>query len=155
MKEARRQWRNFKTVQPLLEGSTDGRINPTQLLQRVKSSKFIDASKIPTGKDELVDLARIGKEFMAKKGGSDTYQKNAYAAGGVGIGGLGALAITNPIAALTTGGIAAGGLALNRGFQSVVSNQKNIDSALGSVSRNGTRLPAAALISAASLTDSK
>jgi len=72
LKQARREYRNFKTIQPLLEGSTDGLINPTSLMNRVKSSKYINASTLKDGEDDLVDLARIGKEFLPKKGGSDT-----------------------------------------------------------------------------------
>lgn len=72
---ARYQWRNFRTIEPLLEKSTDGMINPTQLMQRVASSKFIKASRKKTGEDALVDLARIGKQFLPVKEGSDTAQK--------------------------------------------------------------------------------
>lgn len=94
LEEARRQWRNFKTIQPLLEKSVDGQINPVQLLNRVASSKFISASSKVTGEDELVDLARIGKQFLPMAGGSDTFQKSALGAvatGLVGIGKAGAL----------------------------------------------------------------
>jgi hypothetical protein len=111
--EARRQWRNFKTVQPLLEKSTDGNINPTQLLNRVAANKYIDASKIPTGEDELVDLARIGNKFMQKAGGSDTFQKMA-------LGGAGLAAFTNP--ALL--GKAAIGVGANRLFQGGVNQNQ-------------------------------
>lgn len=103
LKQVRREWRNFKTIEPLLEGSTDGTINPTQLITRVKTSKFIKASKLPVGEDDLVDLARIGKKFLVKKGGSDTLPKSmiagnllapttAFAVGGL-PGGLASLAL--------------------------------------------------------------
>lgn len=90
---ARREWRNFKTIEPLLEGATDGMINPTALMNRVKGSKYVKASRAAVGDDELVDLARIGKEFMPKKGGSDTFQKSALFGGGA-LGGAGMLANT-------------------------------------------------------------
>lgn len=109
--EARRQYRNFKTIQPLLEKSTDGTINPTQLLNRVSANKYIDASKIAVGEDDIVDLARIGKQFMAKAGGSDTTQK-LIAAGG--IGSVGTMLLTNPLAALAVIPKAAAGVAANR-----------------------------------------
>lgn len=75
---ARLQWRNFRTIEPLLEKSTDGMINPTQLKQKVASSKYIKSSRKVIGEDDLVDLANIGAKFMAKKGGSDTAQKLMY-----------------------------------------------------------------------------
>jgi len=121
LKDARRQWRNLKTIEPLLEKSTDGSINPTQLLNRVGASKYIKASKTETGADDLVDLARIGKEFLAKKGGSDTFQKSA---------GLGAIAgfALDPLSALAVTG---GGIGTNRAFQSGInSNQALINLAL-------------------------
>lgn len=127
LEEARNQWRNFRTIQPLLKKSTDGQINPTQLLNKVSSSRYIDASSKVVGDDDLVDLARIGKEFLSKKGGSDTFQKAALGSGLVaGVTG----AFTNPLltlqAATTTGGV----LALNRGVQAVNQSQKLIDLAL-------------------------
>jgi hypothetical protein len=44
-------------------------------MNRVASSKYINAATKEVGQDPLVDLARIGKEFLPKKGGSDTFQK--------------------------------------------------------------------------------
>ncbi len=112
--EARREWRNFKTIEPLLEKSTDGMINPTDLAARVASSKFIKASRTSTGNDDLVDLARIGKKFLPKAGGSDTQPKLLYGAGGAGA----ASVVLNPALALpvaaTTGAVVGG----NRAFQS-------------------------------------
>lgn len=108
--QARREYRNFKTIEPLLEKATDGSINPTQLLNRVASSKYIKASRNEVGQDDLIDLARIGKEFLPAKGGSDTVQKAALAGGLSGVTGFSALA--NPIA---TGATLAG----NRALQSL------------------------------------
>lgn len=120
---ARREYRNFKTIQPLLEKSTDGNINPTQLINRVASSKYIDASKIPVGEDDLVDLARIGKQFMPKLGGSDTFQKGVL---GGGLGTLGATAFINPAAAISGAGSAAIGLGANRLFQSGINQSQGL-----------------------------
>lgn len=140
--DARRQWRNFRTIQPLLQKSNDGTINPTQLLNRVASSKFIDASSAPVGKDDLIDLARIGKEFLPKQGGSDTFQKSALTGSSI-IGGAGL--VTNPLATITT---ATAVPLANRGLQKTVSSQKLIDSAL-KASREPARIrntPLTALI---------
>lgn len=84
LSQARREYRNYKTIEPLLEKATDGTINPTQLLNRVAASKYIKASEAEIGQDELVDLARIGKDLLVKAGGSDTFEKTALGAGVVG-----------------------------------------------------------------------
>ena len=108
LRTARREWRNFRTIEPLLEKATDGQINPTQLLNKVASSKYMKASRSVVGEDDLVDLARIGKEFLPKAGGSDTYQKIALG------GGL-ATSVLHPTSALPI----ASSLAANRAFQSL------------------------------------
>lgn len=119
---ARREWRNYKTIEPLLEKSTDGTINPTQLMQRVATSKYIKASRKAVGEDDLVDLARIGKQFMVKKGGSDTAQKVAYMKGAADLG--------------TTAGLIAApfkvapALIANRGYQKMVNQSPKVVSRL-------------------------
>ncbi len=130
---ARNQYRNFKTVEPLLERATNGEINPTDLMNKVASSKYIKASRKSVGEDDLVDLARVGKQFLPKKGGSDTAQKTLLlkvATGGIGSGGLVALAMTNPAAAALAAGLTGAGLALNRGGQAINQSQALIDFAL-------------------------
>jgi hypothetical protein len=109
LKQARREWRNFKTLEPLLEKSTTGSINPPDLMNRVAASPYIKASRSATGDDDLVDLARIGK-LMAKKGGSDTAQKAAF----MGTGAAVTAAALNPLLAVKMGA----GLAGNRALQS-------------------------------------
>ncbi|MBN66128.1 MAG: hypothetical protein CMM94_00970, partial [Rickettsiales bacterium] len=131
LQDARREWRNFKTIEPLLEKSQDGQINPTQLLNRVASNKFIRASRSGVGDDDLVDLARIGKAFLPKAGGSDTYQKLALAGGS---GGLGALALTNPGLAAVAAGKGALALGANRAFQrGYNSSQRVVDSVVNNM----------------------
>jgi hypothetical protein len=146
--QARKRWRNFRTIQPLLEKSTDGTIEPTQLINRVASSRFIDASNKEIGDDALVDLARIGKEFLVKKGGSDTFQKAALGSGVVaGIGGIAA----NPLLTLQTAAATGGTLLANRGLQAVNSSQKLIDAALkarGSAKMITNKVPVHSLIAA-------
>ena len=134
LKQARREWRNFRTIEPLLEKSTDGNINPTELLNRVKSSRFIRASASEIGDDDLVDLARIGKAFLPKQGGSDTFQKSVL---GGGSAALGVTALNNPLLALGLGTKAAAGLGVNRAFQGINTSQKIIDAAL----KEGRKVP--------------
>jgi GH24 family phage-related lysozyme (muramidase) len=110
----RRQWRNFKTLEPLLEKSADQPINPTSLMQRVAASPFIKASRAETGADDLVDLAKIGK-LMPQLGGSDTFQKTALGAAGVG-------ALVEPgTLALTGGAVGAG-----RAYQSLYNQSQRL-----------------------------
>ncbi len=125
LKQARREWRNFKTIEPLLEKSTDGFINPTDLMQRVASSRFIKASKTATGEDDLVDLARIGKKFLVKSGGSDTISKGTLVGGG--LSALTATGVGGPLAGLGT--LAAQGVALgaNRGYQALNKSKTIMD----------------------------
>lgn len=109
LRQARREYRNFKTIEPLLEKSTNGDINPTQLLQRVSASPYIKASRSELGNDELVDLARIGKEFLPQKGGSDTFQKAA-------LGGVGTAAVLEPTTMALTGGTMLGNRVFQKGY---------------------------------------
>lgn len=113
LQEARRQWRNFKTIEPLLEKSVDGNISPTQLLTKTATSRFMKNSKSKVGEDELIDLGRIGKKFLPIREGSDTAQKMALIRGGTGatIGGAG---LIDPVTtSFLTGGVMLG----NRGLQ--------------------------------------
>lgn len=137
LSQARLEWRNFKTIEPLLEKSTDGTINPAELLNRVKATPYIKASRSTVGQDDLVDLARIGKQFLPKKGGSDTFQKSV-AAGGA--GGLALTALSNPLLALTVGAKAAAGVAANRALQAGNSSQKLVDLAIKSSGKAAKQL---------------
>lgn len=126
--KARNQWRNYKTLEPLLEKSPDGNINPTDLMNRVASSPFIKASRKSVGEDDLVDLARIGKEFLPKKGGSDTFQKGAYAAGALSLA-------ANPA---TTVSVVAGNRAYQKGYNQ---SQKLVDLALKNSDKLVKKIP--------------
>lgn len=112
LRQARRQYRNYKTIQPLIEETETGIISPTKLMQRVKSSKYIDSASIGTGEDDLIDLARIGK-LLKIQGGSDTFEKTALTgqiAGGAGL-------LVDPVSTLTLGsGLLAGNRALQKGI---------------------------------------
>lgn len=151
---ARREYRNFKTMEPLLEKSTDGYINPTELISRVKANKYIKASSKKVGEDELVDLARIGKQFLVKKGGSDTAQKIAYmkaATAGVGGGGLGTAAVLNLPLAIKGAALATGGIAANRGLQALNQSPAAVQAALTGRSFNPNISNALAAIAAGAI----
>lgn len=116
LKQARREWRNFRTIEPLLEKSVDGKINPTELINRVSASPYIKASRNSVGEDDLVDLARIGKQFLYKKGGSDTIEKAGLI--GLGAGSLASLPMT------------AGAIGANRALQSLNTSQRAVSKSL-------------------------
>lgn len=142
LSNARLQWRNFRTLEPMLEKSTDGMINPTQLMQKVASSKYIKASRKATGEDDLVDLARIGKQFMAKKGGSDTAQKLMYMKGAADLSTIGG-AILAPAKVLPA-------LAANRGYQKLINQSPRVVSNLVNNKQGSTAaLPIANMLGAA------
>lgn len=133
---ARNQWRNFKTMEPLLEKSTDGTINPTELMSRVASSKYIKASRKELGKDNLVDLAKIGKQFMKLKGGSDTVPNLLIGGGTMGNIGLVAGAPQVAIPAMLAQGTALGA---NRGYQKLINqNQGAVTKTISKALNNGT-----------------
>lgn len=142
--QARRQYRNFKTIEPLLEEATDGLINPVKLMNRVKSSKYIKASRSEVGDDDLVDLARIGKQFLPKAGGSDTFQKSALA--------LGAVSTPGAVYGIATGdnamdriqkaalyGLAP--IAAAKGYQKYNQSQRVVDLILAQVGKSNKVLP--------------
>ncbi len=154
LQQARYEWRNFKTIEPLLEKSVDGNINPTQLMNRVAASPYIKASRSAVGEDDLVDLARIGKQFLPKLGGSDTMQKSALAVGAKRIGDVGIAALLGlPKAAAVVGA--------NRAYQSGINSNsalvnlalKNSGKVMRSLPPNTTPLSALAAGQAASLSN--
>lgn len=146
LKAARKQWRNYRTVEPLLEKSPDGMINPAQLMQRVASSKFIKASRAKVGEDELVDLARIGKQFLTSKEGSDTAQKTLVQRGFIGNAALLAGAPELAIPALLAQG---GAVAVNRGYQSLINRSPAlVNRAINGGALNPKTLPIADMLAA-------
>lgn len=141
LKALGRQWRNYKTVEPLLNKATDGNINPTQLLNRAAANKYIRAHRIETGDDDLIDLARIGKKFMPVKEGSDTAQKSAFINSLLGSGsGTGLLYGLANYPAATLGGltIGAGTVGANKAYQSLYNQSPSI---LKAVIKKGATRP--------------
>ena len=117
--KARKQYKHYKTIQKTLGGEPLGEVNPTKLMGKVSASKYIDPTVLDIGDDDLVDLARIGKEFLAKQGGSDTFG-NVIAASSLPAGVVGGATI----GAGATGAIAGGVIGGNRLLQSgVLRNQ--------------------------------
>jgi len=124
LKEASREYRNFKTLEPLLEKSVDGNISPALINQRVAASKFIKASRSSVGNDDLVDLGRIGQKFLKQQipdsgtAGRVAYTKGLLQGGGT----IGSAAVSIP-------GTAAG-LAAGRGLQAINRSQKLVNKSI-------------------------
>lgn len=115
-----KQYRNFKTAEPLLEKSKDGLIDPVMLNQRVASSPYIKKSRLEIGEDSLADLARIG-QMLPKLRGSDTFEKQVYGAatGVAGMGGAGVGTAIDPASTMLAVGA-------NRGFQKLYNQSPKV-----------------------------
>jgi len=141
--KARLEWRNYRTLEPLLEKSTDGLIEPNQLMQRVASSKYIKSSRKITGEDNLIDLARIGKQFLTKKGGSDTAPNLLIGSGVLGNATLAATAPQLAIPAmLAQGGVVGGNIA----YQKLNQSQSLVKKAISDAAPNLSKLPIANML---------
>jgi len=142
--DARREWRNFKTIEPLLEKSTDGTIDPAQLMQRVASSKYIKASRKAVGEDNLVDLARIGKQFLRQKGGSDTAPNLLIGTGALGNA---SLLVAAPQAAIPAMLAQGGVVGANKLYQAGINqSQRLVKGVVNSKATNAAALPIADML---------
>lgn len=116
LNQARRQYKNLKTIEDLAEKSTDGNISPSLLLGRVRQ-KFSDFSR--GGGGELGDLARIGHAFLR-----DSIPNSGTARRLMSYGALGGAG------ALTSFPLVAKGVASARGFNALNTSQKLVKNAL-------------------------
>jgi hypothetical protein len=109
LKTARGQWRNMRTIEPLVAKSTDGRLSPSLLRGEVmkRVPNFAEG-----GGGDIADLARIGRSFVADQVPNSGTAQRALAqsllTGGT-VGGLGWAASGDP---MTGAKVAAGSLLL-------------------------------------------
>jgi len=73
---ARFQYKNMKTIEPLVNKSPDGNISPALLNERVTSS-FPDRAYDTSGKNKLDRLAKIGQAFLKEPPSSMTSERSA------------------------------------------------------------------------------
>ncbi len=123
LRTARQQWKALKTVEPLAAKSATGDISPALLMGQ--ASKSYGTSSYGKGND-LVDLARIGQQFLKEAPSSGTAERSALqnlllggagGGGALGVAGLAANPGAIPFAlggALLSGGVARGAGALLR-----------------------------------------
>lgn len=125
LSDAKRKYKNLLVVEPLSNKAVGGDINPTLLANRAE--KIYGRAYTTGNAGELGDLARIGKELLAREGGSDTTPKLLQA----GLGGTALTAIANPSIGVPALGIAGAAAATNRGIQSgILRNQYLINRAI-------------------------
>lgn len=78
LREARYQWKNLKTIEPLLAKATDGNISPALLKGAVSKSTSYGAKNMATGNaGDLGELARVGDLIKKKIGDSGTAERLA------------------------------------------------------------------------------
>lgn len=115
LQQARQQWRTLRTIEPLVEKSTDGLLSPTLLMGAVRNGPGSIA--YGNGGGNLGDLARIGQTFFKQPGDSNTATRTLVdklvMGAGAGAGSLIAGSI-NPLAAAGYVGGGAAALGANR-----------------------------------------
>jgi hypothetical protein len=143
LRTARSQWRAMKTIEPLAAKSTTGDISPALLMGQ--ASKSYGVSSYGKGSD-LVDLARIGQQFLKEAPSSGSAERirlhNALLGGG--IGGAGSLGVAGlalnpsaiPMAALAAGGGLLAGKGAGMLLRSPAIANRMIQSGLGEAGAN-------------------
>jgi hypothetical protein len=125
LQRANGQWRNIKTIEPLVAQASaqDGLISPNALLNRVAANQAGKASLATGTRGDLGTLAQIGKRFIGEPPNSGTATREAVnkGLGAIGNIGTGLLAghFVSPLTGLAT---AAGAIGGARGVQSMFQN---------------------------------
>ena len=130
---ARQQYRDLKTIEPLVAKSTTGDISPAALMGRVTANNAGKAAMARGSRGDLGSLARIGQQFLKEPiADSGTARRLAAFEGLKGIGaalaGAGLdHAMGSPTALLGLGAT----MGLSRGTQNVLQSPALIDAMLG------------------------
>jgi hypothetical protein len=132
--QARQQWRDLKTIEPLVASSTTGDIPAAQLMGRVTANNSGKGSMARGSRGDLGDLAQVGKQFLrdpvpdSGTAGRLLTMDALKGLGNVFGGALGAGTVINPLAGLATAGSL---LAGSRVAQNVLRNQALVGAMLG------------------------
>lgn len=117
LQKARSQWKAMKTIEDLAEKAPTGDISPALLMGAARKSYGNMA--YDTNAPDLVNLARIGQQFMKEAPSSGTAERNMLIGG---LGGAGATMLLNPaavpFAAAKAGGALLAGRALGTALRS-------------------------------------
>lgn len=130
---ARQQWRDLKTLEPLVaKDNIEGNISPGQLLGRVAANNSGKSAMASGRRGELGNLASVGQRFLKQQiPDSGTAQRNfaGKALGSVGSlgGGLAAGSLLGPLGGLLTVGGTVGGA---RGVQSALQSEAMVNALL-------------------------
>jgi hypothetical protein len=143
LRTARSQWKAVKTIEPLAAKSATGDISPALLMGQ--ASKSYGVSSFGKGSD-LVDLARIGQQFLKEAPSSGSAERirlhNALLGGGIGgAGGMGVAGLALnpsaiPMAALAAGGGLLAGKGAGMLLRSPAIANRMIQSGLGEAGAN-------------------
>lgn len=131
---ARQQWRDMKTIEPLVaKDNVEGNISPAQLLGRVAADNAGKAAMATGRRGDLGDLAAIGQRFLKQQiPDSGTAQRNfaGRALGSIGSlgGGVAAGSLFGPLGGLMAVGGTVGGA---RGIQSALQSEAALNAMLG------------------------
>jgi hypothetical protein len=135
---ARQQWRNLRTVEPLVAKAPTGDISPALLQGRVNTSFKGTYGSAYGGGGDLKTLSDIGQRFMKEPPSSGTAERGMmmHFLGGAGAGGVGVLSGEIPLkaaalAAAGTLGSAALGRGVGAGLRSNVLTNSLINRSLG------------------------
>jgi len=142
LRTARSQWKALKTVEPLAAKSATGDISPALLMGQ--ASKSYGSASYGKGSD-LVDLARIGQQFLKEAPSSGTAERSMLqnillgGAGGGGALGVAGLAANPGAIPFALGGALASGVAsrgLGAALRSPYLANKMIQNGLGQSGAN-------------------
>lgn len=114
LRQARGQWRNLRTVEPLVAKAPTGNISPALLQGRVNTSFKGTHGAAYGGGGDLKTLSDIGQRFMKEPPSSGTAERGMlmHLLGGAGTAGVGLLTNQVPLSAALMGLGATGGSAL-------------------------------------------
>jgi hypothetical protein len=118
LREARGQWRNLRTVEPLVAKAPTGDISPALLQGRVNTAFKGTHGAAYGGGGDLKTLSDIGQRFMKEPPSSGTAERGLimHLLGGAGAAGAGMLSGELPLSSALIGvGATAGSAALARG----------------------------------------
>ena len=147
--DTRRQYANMKAVQPLTvkgTGSVEGLINPRLLQARVNAT-YKNAAYGSGG--DLKELGDIGQTFLTEPANSQTTPRGidrlgpkALGLAVAGLGGEGALALSNPTAAASTLGAGAVAYGVTKAAQALKAARSNNALATANLLTHGAPVPA-------------
>lgn len=118
LRQARSQWRNLRTIEPLVAKAPTGDISPALLQGRVNTNFKGTYGAAYGGGGDLKSLSDIGQRFMKEPPSSGTAERGLmmHLLGGIGTGGAGMMMGEVPLSAAALGvGATAGSALLARG----------------------------------------